>query len=248
MGALLGRTALLLVLRWPPRAGHRVRPGAATAGRADDDRADRDGKREARAPSTTAGPATSTSGQRAARHEDEWRALDRPGRSPLQDVCIDRGEVASTCPTTTGPPRRVVWCGAPRISASTEDRGRDRRAPSRLARAGPALWRARRQRPRGQADGVGRAPGRESTGADEAWQAAPADDEGGTGLGSWTSSSTVVRVGNAVIRRARTVTLPSPTTVVAKGRTPASRPSRRTSRSWPSSTRRARAAPGRRGG
>ena len=125
-----------------------------------------------------------------------WRALDRPGRSPLQDVCLDPGRTGLYLPRTRD--YRGVASGE-----DTEELGVYRGPP----RAGDAvaLWRVQAERcgGAGSTDHVGQpmewvVRAVEVPGADEAWQAHLLATVEGPDLGVLASFLTVVRVGSAV--------------------------------------------------
>ena len=129
-------------------------------------------------------------------HQADWEVLDRMGRGPMLDVCIDPGQGDLYLPETTDY-RGVL------SPAGTEELG-VYRGPRR-AHAAIGLWReqARRCGGPGSSDHTGRPMElvvREVSvaGADEAWQAHLLMTVEGPELGTVTSFQTVVRVGNAV--------------------------------------------------
>lgn len=129
-------------------------------------------------------------------HQGDWRPLDRPGRTPLQDVCLDPGIGGLYLPETED--YRAVGVG-PLSEALGVYRG-----PGRAHRA-IGQWReqARRCAGPGSVDHVG-LPMEwvvrpvEVDGADEAWQAHVLMTVEGPDLGVVRSLLTIVRVGNAV--------------------------------------------------
>lgn len=129
-------------------------------------------------------------------HEDDWQPLGWPGRTPLQDVCIDPGMGGLYLPDTTD--YRAVGSGA-RFEALGVYRG-----PGRAGMAVDA-WReqARTCGGPGSVDHVGMpmewvVRGVRVDGADEAWQAHLLMTVEGPDLGVLAEVLTIVRVGTAV--------------------------------------------------
>lgn len=147
-------------------------------------------------PVATPGPAPTIPPEVRLPHEGEWRPLGWPGRTPLQDVCIDPGQGGLYLPETED--YRAVGSG-PLLEALGVYRG-----PGRAHQA-IGLWReqARVCGGPGSVDHVG-LPMEwvvrpvDVEGADEAWQAHLLMTVEGPDLGALTSLLTIVRVGNAV--------------------------------------------------
>lgn len=145
---------------------------------------------------TASGPPTTIPSTVTLPHETDWRPLGWPGRTPLQDVCIDPGQGGLYLPETED--YRAIGSG-PRLEALGLYHG-----PGRADMA-VAAWREQARRCGGPGS-VGHAgqPMRwvvrriEVDGADEAWQAHLLMTIEGPDLGVLTSFLTIVRVGPAV--------------------------------------------------